>query len=337
MRRSILMLALPALLVALGCRRAEQKPTEEPEGTEERTSVKSFDCTWAAEKHPLKEIGHKLPDAAISFALSQEQRDEYRRLDNEDTLVIGDAHFVRGWAPFPIRGTEDHWGLGIWIKISPADFAEFESLSPEPYPPYRGTIANQSFYSAPTLGVAAEMRFRPSEIDIEIEMVESKPVDGQFVRHDLRPEIHFVDETHPLAQFQRDGLPLDVLRGWMSDMLHRADKEPKREPFEPELALHGWRIAAPSAFGKAVATLPASPVAGDAVKAYFEVLAADERGETTFVRAGWWIRLDDVSRPELWSGTLDNYTKFPATIRYRSRVWVRADQIVEHAPSTSAR
>ncbi len=296
--------------------------------------MKTFDCTWADETHPLKQIGHNLPDAAYALALTDDQRAAYQELHNEDTLVIGDAHFVRGWARLPILGTEDHWGLGIWIKISPRDFAEYENQHPEPHPPYRGTIANQSLYGAPSLGLAAEMRFRSPEVELEIEMEGSKPVDGQLVRHDLRPEIHFLDDTHPLTRFQRDGLPLDVLREWMSEMSHRGDKEPKREPLVSELAIRGWSIASPTEFGKPIATFSAPPKAGDGVKAYFEVLAADERGDAMIVRAGWWIRLDDVSSPELWSGTLDSYTRFPATIRYRSRVWVRPDQIAEHKPAT---
>ena len=49
----------------------------------------------------------------------------------------------------------------------------------------------------------------------------------------------------------------------------------------------------------------------------------------------WWGRLDDTSRPDLWSGTFASSTRVPATLLLGSRVWVRRNQVLEHKPAES--
>lgn len=301
-------------------------------GAPRERNVDKFECTWTAETHELGEIGFNLPDAAFALSLPEEQRTRYKALRNEDTLVIGDAHFVRGWAPLRIEGMEQKWGLGLWIKISAEDFEEFETLHPNRHPTYRGAIANQSLFGAPTLGTAAEMVFRPQGLDVAV--ASPNPGDAQFKAEQLRPEIRFGGD-HPLARFQASGVPVDTWRRWLSDLAHEGDPEPAREPFEGELAGHGWMIHAPQALDKEPARFAEGPKVGDTVKAVFGVVVSDERGQPTQMNAGWWITLDDVARSDLWSGTLSNYTRVPATITLGSRIWVTPKQVIQHMPANS--
>ncbi len=317
-----------ACLISLGC----QEPSREagataavaatPKGAtapRTETEMQEFECTWHRENHDVGETGFNLPDAAFALTVPEDSRMQYRALHNEDTLVIGDAHFVRGWAPLPVNGLPQTWGIGFWIKISASDYAEFERLSPGAHPNYRGTIANQSLHGRPTLGLAAEMVYRPHDV-------------GGGTTTKLRPEIRFLGD-HPLTRFQASGLPADTWRTWVSDLIHEGDPQPGGEPFEAELDQHGWSIHEPDDAGKEPVQFAAPPKVGDTVKAVFGVLASDASGEPTQINAGWWIALDDVARPDRWSGTLSNPTRVPATITVGSRIWVKPGQVIEHAPA----
>ncbi len=73
---------------------------------------KDFLCVRHPERHKLNEVAFNLPDAVFALTQPESERDAMKKLDNEDTLTIGDAHFVRGWCrhadPQPRYG---HLGL----------------------------------------------------------------------------------------------------------------------------------------------------------------------------------------------------------------------------------
>lgn len=307
----------------------KQQPPAKPVG-EEKAEAMEFECTWKDERHVLLEIGHNLPDAASSLELPEAERAKYKDLDNEDDLVIGDAHFVRAVAPFEVLGADFSWGLGLWVKISSEDFAELQKLGDKGHPPYEATVANQAVYGEPILGLPAVIR--PASADTQAKSPAAK--DRKYKRTEFRPQIFFADEEHLLTKYQNEGLPYDTLRGWLSDTAHDGEPEPKEKPFEADLEEHEWVIDDPRELEEEVFTFKQPPKAGDAVKALFTVVVSDEQGEPSLINAGWWVRLDDVSRDGVWSGTLDNYPPLPATIRYMSRVWVRPNQVVDYDDGT---
>ncbi len=320
MNTTLLRIVLSGCLLAVSCRGAEEKaqaeaPPVEPKPQHAPKSIQmtTFQCTWADEEHEVAEIGFNLPDAAFALALTEEERAKYRSLQNEDDLVIGDAHFVRGYVPLRIRGTDQRWGLGLWVKLSKADFDEFTNLRPAKHPTYQGTIANQDFFGAPTLGSRVEVEFREPDNGVQ-----------------QRPVLRFA-AGHPLAGFEADGLPKDVWRAWNSEFVHHRDPEPADEPVRGALKRDGWMIHALEDVGKEPYPFEAKPKVGDDVKAVFGVLVSDEKGESKQINAGWWITLDDVDRDDRWTGTLSNGTRVPATIRRGSRIWVNPGQILDHA------
>jgi hypothetical protein len=178
-------------VAVLGCVSCKDQPSAVPSDDQTKAAMSpttaatpaSFLCTWDGQQHAVREVGFKRPDAVHALSLSEAERTRLQAGDNEDTAVVGDAFFVRGWAPVPIRNHPDAWGFGFWIQISPRDFAEFEKLDRRAHPKYAGRIANQSLYGAPTLGLEAEMEFR------EVGM---------------RPLIRFTDDAHPLTKLQKD-------------------------------------------------------------------------------------------------------------------------------------
>ena len=276
-------------------------------------SDESFLCVRHPERHKLNEVAYNLPDAVFALSQPEVERQAMKRLDNEDTLVIGKTHFVRGWAGLPVQKQTRMWGFGFWIRISPSDFADFEKRGRVHHPKYAGTVANQGLYGAPTLGLAAEMEFRGV---------------GQ------RPLIRFTDDRHPLTALQKSGVSEALLRQWLSDAYHDGDPQPAGRPFQGKLETEGWEIHLPSDLGKVPVKFESPPKEGDTVKVVMEVLTADLDGALATINAGWWVRLDDVSRPDLWSGTLASDTRVQATIMLGSRIWLRPDQVVQHDPGT---
>jgi hypothetical protein len=119
----------------------------------------------------------------------------------------------------------------------------------------------------------------------------------------------------------------------MSEAFHQGQPAPKGEPFQATLAAHGWTVRDPAELGKAPVNFLQTPAVGDTVKVAISALVTDETGKTTTINAGWWVRLDDVSRADLWGGALASNTRVPATLSLGSRVWLRPQQVLEHTPA----
>src|SRR4051794_35870549 len=98
----------------------------------------TFLCDRHDERHPLQEFGYGWPDAVFAHGLPASEKERLTALRNEDFMLVGEGHFVRGWAPIPVQQRAGEWGLGLWVRVASAD-----SVS--------GTIANQGLYGAPTL------------------------------------------------------------------------------------------------------------------------------------------------------------------------------------------
>lgn len=310
--RRELVLASAASLALAACRRSKDSAASSASSAaaEPPPAAETFECRRCGQRHPWREIGFAWPDATFALAVPEGEQKALRSGQNEDVLVMRDRlHFVRGWAPVPIRegGT---FGVGFWIQLSRADFEDFERHKRMRHPEYAGKIANQTQLLAPTLGVPAELYARAD---------------------DQRPGLTLKDAAHPLAAAQRDGVPLETVRGWMSVGFHLDDPEPKGAPFTGTLEKHGWTVLDPAEAGRTPAKLEPDrpPKAGQAVKLVVRFVAADEEGNAAGLNAGWWVRLDDVSRPEPWSGTLDNYPRTPATLTRGSRLWFKPSQVIE--------
>jgi hypothetical protein len=295
----------------LACSRSKDSSASKAVAAEAPPPAEAFECSRCGQRHPWREIGFAWPDATFALSVPEAEQKALRAGKNEDALVMRDhLYFVRGWAPVPIREGGEY-GLGFWLQVSRADFQDFESRKRMKHPTYQGTIANQTLLLAPSLGMKAEMYARAD---------------------DQRPGLRFKDASHPLAMAQRDGVPVETVRGWMSMGFHLEDPEAKGAPFDGTLEKHGWAVLDPEEAGRTPAKLEQPPKAGKAVKVVVRFIAADEEGRATGLNAGWWVRLDDVSRPELWSGTLDNYPRVPATLTRGARLWLKPSQVVEVEP-----
>lgn len=269
-----------------------------------------FWCSLCQKHHAHGEAGFRLPDAAFALTLPPEERTRLKGLDNIDVaVVLGKSFFVRGVADIPVLGTDDFHGIGFWAQISAKDFADFEARGRTNHPSYEGRIANQSTFLGPTLGLATRV---------------------DFLAPGVRPSLVLYDQTHPLARAQTTGIAQEQIDAWMAEALHAGDPAPPLgQPFVAQLVTHGWELTDPRELGDEPYAFDSTPEVGDTVKVIVSFIASDHKGDPTRIRAGWWVKLDDVSRPDAWSGLLANVPVVPAPLSLGSRIWLHASHVIE--------
>lgn len=131
---------------------------------------------------------YAMPDEI--WDLSEQER-EARTITDNDLCRLDDRYFIRGVAYVPVLDSDQSYGWGIWVEVDIKDF----KLYNENYdndnsnlPSFTGKIANAlPNYKKETTGVSVEIKL------------------GNETQ---RPTLFCRDYAHPLAQEQRDGIPL---------------------------------------------------------------------------------------------------------------------------------
>ena len=256
-----------------------------------------FYCVHCGDQHASGEPGFRFPDRVFGLDVTPERREELCAASDENTFEMDGMHFVRGVLHLPVHEEGGTFGIGLWVQL-------------EKQGARTGRIANQTGFLAPTLGVAATLKSRGP---------------------DWRPDIVLADHAHPLARAQRDGIDHATVVRWMSDEVHADEGRPNDEPFEASLATHGWEILDPATMAKTAVGFLQPPREGDTVKVTIRFLGTDATGSPAAITAGWWLRITDASRPDVWGTTLASIPRVPATLMFGSPVWVRREQVLQHA------
>ena len=255
-----------------------------------------FYCIHCGDKHDAGEPGFRFPDRVFGLDVTPERREALCAASDEDTFEMDGLHFVRGVLMIPVRDRGTQFGLGLWAQRTADGWR----------------IANQSYFTAPTLGVAADLEDR-----------------GEG----WRPHIFVTDAEHPLAQMQRDGVDYATIVRWMSDEAHADEGRPDDEPFEARLATHGWELIPPAAMGRPSLELDTPPRENDTIKVSIRFLGTDANGAPAPITAGWWVRITDTSRPDRWGATLASIPRVPSTLMFGSPVWLRPEHVIEYTPA----
>lgn len=277
------------------------------------THPDTFMCPRCSKSHKYGEPGFNWPDAIFALSLPDEEKHALKDGgNNEDVAIVRGAHFVRAVLFVPVAGWSGPLGIGFWIRISPADYRDFERRKRLEHPVYSGELANQATFLGPTLGLRASMAFQGAG---------------------LRPMLKLLDSSGALAQAQSMGVSDELARGWLAETVHDGEAEPKGPARTPQLQKDGYRLVTASESGRPGVRLPRRPSPGDLVKVVVEFLASDEKGIPKPTVAGWWLKLDDVGTTDTWSGTLENPPRVPAPISRGARFWIRPEHIIEFTPS----
>ena len=255
-----------------------------------------FYCVHCGEEHPGGEPAFRFPDRLFGLDIAPEQRELLAETCDEDTFELGGLHFVRGVLQLPVHdGTA--FCLGLWVQL------DYQGAP-------LGRIANQSDFFGPTLGVRVSLEARAPG---------------------WRPHIIAIDDAHALTRAQHEGIDRNRVVCWMSDEFHANEARPGLEPFVPTLATHGWELLPASDGDKAPVSFDQPPAQRDTVKVIIRFLGADASGAPTPITAGWWLRIWDTTRPDVWGATLASIPRVPSTLMFGSPVWVRREHIFQHA------
>lgn len=266
-------------------------------------------CAVCKEVHDEVEPAFRRPDAF--FAVPEAQRAS--RIEESDDLVSIDdkAFFLRGFVQVPVRGREAGYGWGFWAKVAKAHFDTYRRYfyddPPPEHPGFPGTLANQTRWLPPTLGL---------------------PVHVHLGRGSARPSFVLLDEAHELSRHQSRGVSQAQVRTWSDVISNTHPPEPALPSREPSLSVEGWVIARPEQVGQSLHRLRARPKEGDLAKVPFVFRAADASGAVVERVEYMWVVLWEVGNDGWWRATLDNHPFVPGPIDAGSPVWVRAEHLL---------
>ena len=157
-------------------------------------------CATCGEEHDeLPDLGYAAP--IYYDSMPEAERGPGTRLTPDLCELNGD-YFVRGVIELPIQGTGERFGYGVWLSLSEKNFRRYEELFDETDPPperYVGWISNRipGYPDTTELKGAATLR------------------SGR-----LRPTIELEPTDHPLAVYQREGIPLEAVIEICSKAVH---------------------------------------------------------------------------------------------------------------------
>ena len=153
------------------------------------------ECQCCGEMVPASnmELTFRRPD--VIAALSEEERDERCKHDDDSCELDGNRFFIRGLVPLPVQESAQPYCLGAWVEISKSDFKKVEQLWND------GNQADEK----PISGVLA------NEIPLT-EGTKDCVITLQLTGPKSRPDIMIVDEACSLHREQECGINIHRAR-----------------------------------------------------------------------------------------------------------------------------
>ncbi len=165
-------------------------------------SKSDFGCRVCGERHALP-LSYSVKAPLAVGAIAAEELDQRVVITPDQCVVDGKDFYLRGRILVPVIGLDEPFFWGIWAEVSPKNFVRTNELwtveGREMEPPFRGWLNSQ----LPVFG---------DTYNLEVS-VQTQPV-GQ------RPQFIVVDQNHPLAAEQRDGITIERVEEIAVRMLH---------------------------------------------------------------------------------------------------------------------
>ncbi|UPG93315.1 DUF2199 domain-containing protein [Luteibacter aegosomatissinici] len=135
----------------------------------------------------LFELAYHRPDAVV--AMDDDERAQRVRESNDICRIDNARFFLRGILPLPVHDRADGYMLGVWVEVSEGSFSRIHKLWTDPdqadEPAFDATLAN-------------EVRHHPGSLGLAVTLQLTGPT--------TRPSVFLVDDGHPLAVEQREGI-----------------------------------------------------------------------------------------------------------------------------------
>jgi hypothetical protein len=155
-----------------------------------------------------------LPEAVLQ--IPERQRGTRVEAGSDQCILDGTHFFILGNLDVPVRGSQDALRWSVWSTLSEANFKRaselWETAGRESEPPYFGWLSNQ-------------IPGYPSTINVKA-LVHTQQVG-------VRPKIKVIEEGHPLAADQENGIGPERLDELVHAAWHQQEEavpsgEPKR-------------------------------------------------------------------------------------------------------------
>jgi len=151
--------------------------------------MEGFTCSRCGEYHSEMPMcfGAEFPD--YYFSVPADERINRVEL-TESLCIIDEKHFfIRGRIEIPVAGTDNVFCWNVWISVSETNFIRMNEVWNDPdrinEPPYFGWLQTQLPGYAATLNIQT--------------LAHTQPVG-------LIPQIEIIEENHPLAEEQQNGI-----------------------------------------------------------------------------------------------------------------------------------
>lgn len=162
-----------------------------------------FACTICGKHHDVLPLSYSIKAPKAALEIPGDQLEQRVLLTPDQCVVDGKAFYLRGRIPVPVVGLDEPFIWGVWAEVSPKDFIRTIELwkvegreTQQPFPGWLDT----------------DMPIFGNTLNLEVD-VWTQPV-GR------RPHFLLIDEEHPLAIEQKNGISMQRAEQIAEQMLH---------------------------------------------------------------------------------------------------------------------
>ena len=167
-----------------------------------------FDCEVCEKHHDVLPLSYSVKAPAAMLAIPQEEWNERVVMTADQCVIDGRDFYLRGRIAVPVIGLDEPFIWGVWAEVGPKDFMRMNELwntpGREQEAAFHGYLNNQIYLFGDTINL---------RVWVETQVV------GR------RPHFAVVDEVHPLAIEQRDGITMGRVVEIAEMILHAGEPD----------------------------------------------------------------------------------------------------------------
>jgi hypothetical protein len=171
-----------------------------------------FGCSVCGERHVLP-LSYSVKAPLAAGAIPVDELEQRVVITPDQCVIDGRDFYLRGRILVPVIGLEEPFVWGIWAEVSPKNFVRTNEL---------WTVEGRENEAAFPGWLNSQLPVFGDTFNLEVS-VQTQPV-GQ------RPQFTVVDEEHPLAVEQRNGISMERVEEIAEMMLHPEGRVLPDEP-----------------------------------------------------------------------------------------------------------
>ncbi|WP_213806054.1 DUF2199 domain-containing protein [Granulicella sp. dw_53] len=164
-----------------------------------------FSCNVCGEHHDVLPLSYSVKAPLAAAAVPVDELEQRVVITPDQCVIDGRDFYLRGRIPVPVLGLEESFIWGVWVEVSPKDFIRTNDLwnaaGRETEPPFRGWLNSELVLFGDTINL---------EVSVQTQIV------GR------RPHFTVVDQDHPLAIEQSNGITIRRAEEIAEQILHAA-------------------------------------------------------------------------------------------------------------------